>query len=95
LGNARIKVTTVILTCAKRFGKKQKNGDLVIQILLTHKNIASLSGLTRETTTLEIEKLKKEKIITYKNRLLVIKNLAKLEEGLDILAQNKSFPDTL
>ncbi len=39
-----------------------------IEIKLTHQDIASLVGLTRETVAVEINKLRKKKIINYSNQ---------------------------
>jgi len=47
---------------------------------LTHKMIASLTGLTRETVTLQMLKLEKLKLIDNKNRKVVILNLEGLEK---------------
>jgi len=81
-GNANNKVASILFILAKRFGQKKNNGDITVQLPLTHKNIASLVGLTRETASLEIKKLENEKIITHRKRLLVIKNLKRLKKEL-------------
>jgi len=39
-----------------------------IEIKLTHQDIASLVGLTRETVAVEINKLRKKKVINYSNQ---------------------------
>jgi len=93
-GNANIKVASVILLLAKRFGQKKTNGGVVIQHPFTHRMIASIAGLTRETTTLEIQKLKQEKVLTQKQHLLVVRNIKKLEEKLAIFKEEESVPDT-
>ena len=80
--SARTKVISVILICSKRFGTKNGNREIIIELPLTHQNIASLAGLTRETTSIELGKLSKEKIIAFKNRLLVVKDIDKIEEEL-------------
>jgi CRP-like cAMP-binding protein len=47
---------------------------------LTHKLIASLSGLTRETVTIQMLKLEKMKLIDNKNRKVTILNQVGLEK---------------
>lgn len=78
-GNARSKIATVILMLTKRFGIKRKNGDVMIQIPLTHRLLASLAGLTRETTSLELAILQGKKIIQIENHKCTVKKFAKLE----------------
>ena len=72
-GNACNKVASILLICAERFGQKMAYGTL-ITIPLTHKNIANLVGITRETTSVEIKKFEKKGLIAYRGRLIVVKN---------------------
>jgi CRP-like cAMP-binding protein len=51
---------------------------------LTHRIIASLTGLTRETVTIQMLKLKKKGLITGKGRNLMIKDLRELREECPI-----------
>lgn len=69
--DARSKVATIFKMLAKRFGKKQKN-KIILDIPLTHKLIASLAGLARETTSLEIKKLENNGIISQEKHLFSI-----------------------
>lgn len=78
-GNAQNKVASILLICTERFGKKEKN-KVIIQAPLTHRDIANLVGMTRETASIEIEKLERKGIVGRKGRLLVVKNQRKLEE---------------
>lgn len=79
-GDARAKIASVVAVSAKRFGQKKQNGEIEIALMLTHQNIASLAGLTRETVSAEMKKLENEGLISYNKRLLVIKKMDKLEE---------------
>jgi len=78
-GNARAKVALIMLTLTKRFGKKKKNGEIIIQFPLTHRLVASLAGLTRETTSLELAILQSKKIIEVNKHTFTVKNLKELE----------------
>lgn len=84
LGKAHSKIASVFIMLAKRFGKNGKNSHVTIKIPLTHRLIATLAGLTRETASLEIEKLKKEKIITKKQQYFVINKMKILESKLEV-----------
>lgn len=77
-GDAYQKVASILLILADRFGKKDID-SIKILVPLTHKDIAGLLGITRETATLEIGKLKKKGIIEYRGRMITIKNIKKLQ----------------
>jgi len=78
-GNAYQKIASMLLICAERFGK-EKGGKLVIQVPLTHKDIANLVGTARETVSIELKKFLSKNLISYKGRRLVIKNRKALEK---------------
>lgn len=78
-GNAYQKTASILLILADRFGKKE-NRDIIIQVPLTHKDIAMLLGITRETATLELGKIEKKGLIFSKGKIVVIKNVNKLRE---------------
>lgn len=78
-GNAYTKVASTLLVCANRFGDR-KGSDVVLQVPLTHKDIATLVGITRETTCLEMKKLEKKGLISHRGRLLVVKDIDRLSE---------------
>lgn len=72
-GNARSKVASIILICGERFGQKTTEG-VAFPFPLTHKQIANLVGVSRETASIEIKHLENEKLIVYKGRQLIIKD---------------------
>ena len=78
-GNAHQKVSSILVICAERFGVK-RDGEILIRVPLTHRDIASLIGLTRETTSVELKKLDKMKIISKKGGLFRVQKLEKLKE---------------
>lgn len=77
-GNAYQKVSSILVICADRFGVK-KGQSIIIRVPLTHKDIANLIGLTRETTSLEIKKLENAKIIDKRGEYLIVKQIDKLK----------------
>lgn len=77
-GNASAKLASILLICCRDFGI-EKNNEVEIQIPLTHKEIASLVGVARETVSLELKKFDRKGLIGYNNRLVVIKD----KEGLE------------
>lgn len=78
-GNAANKVESIIVICAERFGIPHQEG-ILIQIPLTHQDLANLLGVARETVSLEMEKLQKNNIIGRQRKHLIVKNLQKLKE---------------
>lgn len=86
-GNAGNKVASIISICAERFGHKNAEGKTVIGVPLTHRDIANLIGIARETVSIEVKKLENEGIIGYNGRHLFIKDSKKLRAksklGLD------------
>src|SRR3989344_6044918 len=80
-GNAQARLLTEVLIYAKRFGKP-KNGQVVVDIKLTEKDLASQSGIARETVSRELQKLKAKNLISFKKNQLIVKDMEKLEQEL-------------
>ncbi len=91
-GNSYNKVATALLTSAKRFGKKQANGEIVIELPLTHHLIASLAGLTRETTSLVMKEFEVGGILSPDRPFITVRNMEKLEKETLISKDQPSLP---
>lgn len=89
-GTAYTKVASILLICAKQFGEKKGN-DIVINLPLTHKDIATLVGITRETACLEMRKLEKKGLVAHLGRLVIVKNISRLEEESLFNEQDDKF----
>ena len=79
LGNAKQRVSSTLFILAKRFGEKNGGDNILIKIPITHQAIASLAGLSRETTSLEMKKLEREGVIAKQNRYIAVNKLGKLK----------------
>jgi CRP-like cAMP-binding protein len=79
-GTAYVRIASTILLCAKRFGIKNTDNTTEIYLPLTHQMIGNLTALTRETVTLEMQKLFQKNIITYRKRKIIVLDISKLEE---------------
>ncbi len=79
MGNSAYgKVAGILVSLAEKFGTK--NGvRVIIKFKVTHKLLASLTGLTRETVTLQLNKLKKEGLIGNKKREIWLKDTKRLK----------------
>lgn len=72
-GNAYARLITELIIYARRFGNP---------INISEKDLAASSGMTRETVSREIKKLKDKKLITFQKGKLLIKDISGLEEEL-------------
>lgn len=77
--NAYTKVATILLMCAKGLGESYGE-QIILRVPLTHKDIATMIGITRETTSLEMKKLERKGLVKRKGKYLIIANYEKLEE---------------
>jgi len=63
--HAQEKLVYILQYLVVRFGEKQANGLTKIALRLSHQDIAEMVGLTRETTAVELHRLKARKLISY------------------------------
>jgi CRP/FNR family transcriptional regulator len=76
--NALKKVGTVLLYLSEKFG--ENNGaNIVIKMELRHEDIAAWVGLRRETVSRQLEKLRKEQILSIRNKEVVLYDIKKLQ----------------
>lgn len=68
---AREKIMLTLYFLCQRYGETQGKQTCIL-LELTHQHIASLVGLTRETTATELNKLKRTGIVEYKNQKYAI-----------------------
>lgn len=80
-GDANTKVAGLIYSMAEEFGS-EKDKKVTIKFKITHKLIASLTGLTRETVTLQMLKLEKEGLIDNDKRQIVVQDMKVLKKAL-------------
>lgn len=77
-GNAQNKVASVLLQLTQDYGDL-KNDKLVVKFPATHRVIANLIGLTRETTSIQMSKFQKMGVISTKRTQFIVNNLEKLK----------------
>ncbi len=81
------RVISVLLYIAKHFGEKHGKGA-IIHHHFTQQDIATLTGVARETASIEMVKLEKKRLITYKKHTMAFDNIKKLELELSSNAKN-------
>lgn len=78
-GSSVGRVASALMLCARRFGKGEgKDNSLVLDIILTHQDIANIAGLSRETTSVVLGKLKHAGLISQGRGRVVIRDLDRL-----------------
>lgn len=92
--NAYTKIAATLLVCAKRFGEIRED-DIILKVPLTHKDIASFVGITRETTSLEMKKLENDGYIGREGKYLVVKNYKKLEQDVLYMDEDNTLTSSL
>lgn len=78
-GDAYTKVIFALLNASYRFGAQKEEG---MELSITHREISSLTGLTKETISRECTKLEKKDLIKNFNHRVMIRNIKKLESEL-------------
>lgn len=79
---AAAKVLNTIHYLCLRFGEDIKENIIRIKLPLTQQELANFMGLTRETTGIELKKLQRQGVLSYKRQKYIV-NTAKLNEMLD------------
>jgi CRP-like cAMP-binding protein len=64
------------------YGSGRSNGMVRIEVPLTQQDLAELTGLTRETTNMELTRLKQDKVIINYQKFYTV-NTVKLNEKID------------
>lgn len=70
--HAQDKLVYILQYLVARFGEKQADGRHKINLRLSHQDIAEMVGITRETTAVELHRLKKKGYIDYQRFTYVI-----------------------
>lgn len=78
-GDATSKVAGLIYSMGLRYGEESEKGGVKIKFNTPHRLIASMTGLTRETVTLQILRLQKEKILKVEGRRIIISDMTGLK----------------
>lgn len=79
-GSAKSRLIYELILEARRFGKQQVDGKCVLDI--TEKDLGARAGLSRETVSREMHKLKAENLVVNGPKSITIKNIAALETKL-------------
>ena len=80
------RVISILLYIAKHFGEKSGNG-IIIGHHFTQQDIATLTGVARETASIELVSLQKKGLIKHVDHSILIESIKKLE--LELTSNHK------
>jgi len=83
-GSAKSRLITEILISAKRFGKNDGR-KVVVSLKMTEKDLAAQTGITRETVSREIHKLREKGLINFEKNTLTVIDILSLEDELSLV----------
>jgi len=83
-GSAYSKVAGVFLILGKRFGMPDGSLRMGIDFPVTHQQVAYMAGLSRETATHQILKLKKEGLVSTDKKCYFVEDMEKLTEVAEL-----------
>ncbi len=78
----RERVVHLLIELAEKYGEACEDG-VVLKIRLSHQEMASVIGSTRETVTVILGQLQNENLVTIARRRIVINDLAKLAKEVN------------
>lgn len=73
-GKSINKLCSALFLLIERFGQLDKQGEVLIRLVLTHQELANFTGLTRETVSNLMKELKDSKVINYQSKKIRILN---------------------
>lgn len=79
---SREKVGHLLLELAEQYGRPVPEGLLITQ-KLSHQDMASIIGATRETVTITLGELQDEGIVSIERRLITLRNAEQLATAID------------
>ncbi len=92
MGSAKNRIINTLLMLITMYGEISDSQKTVIKIPVTHQDIANIASVTRETTSVEINKLEKDKLISKKGRFYLINDIKSLKDEALIINDDGPLP---
>ncbi len=73
----------LLLDLAHDYGRRLPSGERVIEMKITHQDLAGLIGSTRETTTTTLNQFREKGLIDFHRREIVVRDIEGLEKAAD------------
>ncbi len=80
----RERVVHLLFDLAEKYGKYQRDGSIAIGIRLSHQELASIIGSTRETVTLVLGELQDEGALTTSRKEIILHEVGKLAAEIEV-----------
>jgi CRP-like cAMP-binding protein len=74
------RLARLLLMMAERYGTALESGGVLINLKLPHREIAELVGSTRESVTMHLNDLRRQQLIDFRDRRILVTNLASLAD---------------
>jgi CRP/FNR family transcriptional regulator len=73
------RLASLIVDLAHDYGEKKTSGEHVIEMKITHQDLAGLIGSTRETTTTTLNQFRDKGLIEFKRGRIIVMDVQRLE----------------
>ncbi|MEZ4827865.1 MAG: Crp/Fnr family transcriptional regulator [Bacteroidia bacterium] len=77
--DAKTRIAEYVLEQARKSGRKIADGSVVLRNYLTHQEIASYTGTSRQTVTTVLNQYRDEKVLDFDRKRIRVKNMPKLQ----------------
>ncbi|GAB4347454.1 MAG: Crp/Fnr family transcriptional regulator [Candidatus Abyssubacteria bacterium] len=79
------RLASLLVDFARDYGERQSSGEHVIEMKITHQDLAGLIGSTRETTTITLNHFRDEGLIDFQRGRIIVRDM----EGLETAANKR------
>jgi CRP-like cAMP-binding protein len=78
--DAKTRVAEYVLEQARKKGKTLADGAVTLRNYLTHQEIASFTGTSRQTVTTVLNQFREDKLLDFDRKKIIVRNLPGLEQ---------------
>lgn len=82
------RLASLIVDFAHDYGEKRPSGEHIIEMKITHQDLAGLIGSTRETTTITLNQFRDTGLIDFKRGCIIVRDMKRLEEAANRKLKN-------
>ena len=76
-------VYSILIRLSRTYGVSREEGGILIDLPLTHQELANLTYSTREVIQRALKELREKDVISYDQQKLTIKNISYLKSEVD------------
>ncbi len=75
------RLASLLVDLAHDYGEKTESGEHVIEMKITHQDLAGLIGSTRETTTTTLNQFRDKGLIDFRRGQIIVRDIRRLEKA--------------